>query len=85
MVPMATEDTIRWSNREFNTEADGVCNIILNNPIRCYKYTIATPEYYYNKRPNLFLQSDGACKGGEISSTRWHIKAVSPTLARGER
>ena len=66
MGPISTEDVIRWSNREFNTQADEVCNIILNNPIKQYKITIThTPDYYYNKRPNLFMQSDGACRGGK--------------------
>ena len=82
MGPQTTEDIVRWTNRDFNTEADEVCNKILDENLANYEYTIDNPLLYYDKRPNLFLQSDGACRRGEISSTGWQIKAVSPQLRK---
>ena len=77
-----TADPLCWVNREFNTEADEVCNNILNENLTTYNYTIPYPSTYFDPRPNIIMQSDGACRGGIRSSTGWQIKAVSPTLAQ---
>ena len=77
-----TAGPISWANREYNTGADKICNLILDNNLPTHTYTIDNIQQIIDKRPNLFIQADGACRGGKVSSTGWQIKAISLALER---
>ena len=76
----ATHDPIIWSGRDHNTAADAVCNYILDKQIDNHHYTANNYTDFVNRRANIFIQSDRACRAGKISSVGWKIKAINPTL-----
>ena len=76
-LPIKGGEAIYWRSRELNYGADSLCERVLDSKSNVLETHPNLKEYIAN-RANLFIQSDGGCRGDGISATGWRIRASHP-------
>jgi len=79
---------VEWRNRELNHGADTQCNLTLDKN-KTHMYEHHKIKQFIHKGVNLFIQTDGGCRGDGRSASGWRIRAVKgsnnecTTIAQG--
>ena len=67
---------VEWRPRELNHGADSQCNKTLdNNSKHCFEAKDVSK--YIHRTFNLFVQTDGGCRGDGRSASGWRIRAIN--------
>jgi hypothetical protein len=74
-APTPATDPWTWRPREFNKDPDAAVNQVLDNKSSFAEMRTNWQEYL-TKGANLYISSDGGCRGNGVSATGWTVSSV---------